>query len=168
MRIVTIIVKVAAARLTKIPVSDQVGFLSSWFAARSRPRNLIVPKNRRGRECLIWAMHPIKMCPHSLEFWAPEWALRRARGASLSISPCLFASVWVYLFADVNQTSAVASKFPRPNSPVARCVADRTHLTILSSRTKPKRKRAGTNLYLGVFAAGAIGQVRLRGGMSDV
>ena len=168
MRIVTIIVKVAAARLTKIPVSDQVGFLSSWFAARSRPRNLIVPKNRRGRECLIWAMHPIKMCPHSLEFWAPEWALRRARGASLSRSPCLFRQRLCTYSPMSTKHRRLPRSFPRSNSPVARCVADRTHLTILSSRTKPKSKRAGTNLYLGVFAAGAIGQVRLRGGMSDV
>ena len=60
MRVVTIIVKIAAARLTEIPVSDQVRFLSSRFAARSRPRNPIVPKNRRGRECLICWAHPIE------------------------------------------------------------------------------------------------------------
>jgi hypothetical protein len=65
MRFVTIIVKVAAARLTKIPISDQVGFLSSRFAARSRPRNLIVPKNRRGRECLICAANPIEADPRA-------------------------------------------------------------------------------------------------------
>jgi hypothetical protein len=65
MRFVTIIVKVAAARLTKIPVSDQVGFLSSRFAARSRPRNPIVPKNRRGRECLICAANPIEAEPRA-------------------------------------------------------------------------------------------------------
>jgi len=50
MRIIAIIVEVAASRLTKIPVSDQVGFLSSRFTAQSRPQKLIVPKNRLGRE----------------------------------------------------------------------------------------------------------------------
>ncbi len=50
MRIVAVIVEVAASAPTKIPISDQIGFLSSWFTAQSRPREPIVPKNRAGRE----------------------------------------------------------------------------------------------------------------------
>ena len=50
MRIVAIIVEVAASAPTKIPVSDQIGFLSNRFTAQSRPRRPIVPKNRAGRE----------------------------------------------------------------------------------------------------------------------
>ena len=50
MRIVAVIVEVAASALTKIPISDQIGFLLSRFTAQSRPREPIVPKNRAGRE----------------------------------------------------------------------------------------------------------------------
>jgi hypothetical protein len=50
MWIVTVILEVAASGLTKIPISDQVGFLSSRFTAQSRPQELIVSKNRAGRE----------------------------------------------------------------------------------------------------------------------
>jgi hypothetical protein len=50
MRVVAVILEVAASGLTKIPISDQVGFLSSRFTAQSRPRKPIVPKNRAGRE----------------------------------------------------------------------------------------------------------------------
>src|SRR5262249_50399957 len=50
MRIVAVIVEVAASALTKIPISDQIGFLLSRFTAQSRPREPIVPKNRVGRE----------------------------------------------------------------------------------------------------------------------
>jgi hypothetical protein len=50
MRIVAVILEVAASGLTKIPISDQVGFLSSRFTAQSRPREPIVSKNRVGRE----------------------------------------------------------------------------------------------------------------------
>jgi hypothetical protein len=50
MRIVPVIVEVAASGLTKIPVSDQVGFLSNRFTAQWRPRKLIVSKNRAGGE----------------------------------------------------------------------------------------------------------------------
>ena len=34
-RVIAVIVEIAAARLAKIPVSDQVRFLSSWFAVQS-------------------------------------------------------------------------------------------------------------------------------------
>ena len=34
MRVITVVVEIAAAALTEIPVSDQVGFLSSRFTAR--------------------------------------------------------------------------------------------------------------------------------------
>jgi hypothetical protein len=50
MRIVAIIVEVAASRLTKIPISDQVCFLSNRLTAQSGPREPIVSKNRAGRE----------------------------------------------------------------------------------------------------------------------
>jgi hypothetical protein len=39
MRVIPVVVKIAAPGLTKIPVSDQVGFLSSRFTARSDRRN---------------------------------------------------------------------------------------------------------------------------------
>jgi hypothetical protein len=50
MRVIAVVVKIAAPGLTKIPVSNQVSFLSSRFTARSGPQELIVPKNRRRRE----------------------------------------------------------------------------------------------------------------------
>jgi len=50
MRVVAVIVEVTPSGLTKIPISDQVGFLSSRFTAQSRPRDPIVPKNRAARE----------------------------------------------------------------------------------------------------------------------
>jgi hypothetical protein len=50
MRVVAVILEIAASGLTKIPISDQVGFLSSRFTAQSRPQELIVPKNRARRE----------------------------------------------------------------------------------------------------------------------
>jgi hypothetical protein len=50
MRIVAVIVEVAASRLTKIPISDQVCFLSNRLTAQSGPREPIVSKNRAGRE----------------------------------------------------------------------------------------------------------------------
>jgi hypothetical protein len=50
MRIVAVIVEVAASGLTKIPISDQVGFLSNRLTAQSGPREPIVSKNRAGRE----------------------------------------------------------------------------------------------------------------------
>jgi len=48
--VITLVVEITAAGLTKIPVSDQVGFLSSRLTVRSGPQNPIVPKNRAGRE----------------------------------------------------------------------------------------------------------------------
>src|SRR6266850_5648698 len=50
MRVVAVIVELAASGLTKIPVSDQVCFLSNRFTAQWRPQKPIVPKNRVGRE----------------------------------------------------------------------------------------------------------------------
>jgi hypothetical protein len=55
MRIVAVIVEVAASRLTKIPISDQVCFLSNRLTAQSGPREPIVSKNRAGRERInLW------------------------------------------------------------------------------------------------------------------
>jgi len=53
MRIVAVIVEVASAGLTKIPVSDQVGFLSSRFTAQSRPRGRLFQKIASGASGLI-------------------------------------------------------------------------------------------------------------------
>ena len=47
MRVIPVVVEIAAPGLTKIPVSDQVSFLSSRFTAQSGPQKPIVPKNRR-------------------------------------------------------------------------------------------------------------------------
>ena len=55
MRIVAVIVEVAASGLTKIPISDQVCFLSNRLTAQSGPRKPIVSKNRAGRERInLW------------------------------------------------------------------------------------------------------------------
>src|SRR5262249_4421310 len=50
MWVIAVVVEIAASGLTKIPVSDQVGFLSSRFTAQTGPRNPIVPKKRPARE----------------------------------------------------------------------------------------------------------------------
>ncbi len=50
MRVIAVVVEIAAPGLTKIPVSDQVSFLSSRFTVQSGPQSVIVPKNRPGRE----------------------------------------------------------------------------------------------------------------------
>jgi hypothetical protein len=53
MRVISVVVKIAAPGLTKIPVSDQVGFLSSRFTARSDRRNRLFQKIDAGASGLI-------------------------------------------------------------------------------------------------------------------
>ena len=45
MRVIPVVVEIAASGLTEISISDQVSFLSSRFTAQTRPRESIVPKN---------------------------------------------------------------------------------------------------------------------------
>jgi hypothetical protein len=49
-RVVAVFVEIAAAGLTKIPISVQVGFLSRRIAAAGRPLAPILSKNRKARE----------------------------------------------------------------------------------------------------------------------
>jgi hypothetical protein len=56
MRVIPVVVKIAAPGLTKIPVSDQVGFLSSRFTARSDRRNRLFQKIDAGASGLIVTM----------------------------------------------------------------------------------------------------------------
>src|SRR5260370_16482930 len=56
MRVLPVVVKIAAAGLTKIPVSDQAGFLSSRFTARSDRRNRLFQKIDAGASGLIVTM----------------------------------------------------------------------------------------------------------------
>ena len=53
MRVIPVVVEIAAPGLTKIPVSDQVSFLSSWFTARSDRRNRLFQKIDAGASGLI-------------------------------------------------------------------------------------------------------------------
>jgi hypothetical protein len=56
MRVIPVVVKIAAPGLTKIPVSDQVGFLSSRFTARSDRRSRLFQKIDAGASGLIVTM----------------------------------------------------------------------------------------------------------------
>jgi hypothetical protein len=56
MRVIPVVVKIAAPGLTKIPVSDQVGFLSSRFTARSDRRRRLFQKIDAGASGLIVTM----------------------------------------------------------------------------------------------------------------
>src|SRR5205085_11665401 len=53
MRVIPVVVKIAATGLTKIPVSDQVSFLSSRFTARPDRRSRLLQKNDAGASGLI-------------------------------------------------------------------------------------------------------------------
>jgi hypothetical protein len=53
MRVIPVVVKIAAPGLTKIPVSDQVSFLSSRFTARSDRTNRLFQKIDAGASGLI-------------------------------------------------------------------------------------------------------------------
>jgi hypothetical protein len=55
-RVIPVVVKIAAPGLTKIPVSDQVGFLSSRFTARSDRRSRLFQKIDAGASGLIVTM----------------------------------------------------------------------------------------------------------------
>jgi hypothetical protein len=56
MRVIPVVVKIAAPGLTKIPVSDQVSFLSSRFTASSDRRNRLFQKIDAGASGLIVTM----------------------------------------------------------------------------------------------------------------
>ena len=56
MRVIPVVVKIAAPGLTKIPISDQVSFLSSRFTARSDRRNRLFQKIDAGASGLIVTM----------------------------------------------------------------------------------------------------------------
>jgi hypothetical protein len=53
MRVIPVVVKIAATGLTKIPVSDQVSFLSSRFTASSDRRERLFQKIDAGASGLI-------------------------------------------------------------------------------------------------------------------
>src|SRR5207248_10642534 len=56
MRVIPVVVKIAAPGLTKIPVSDQVSFLSSRFTARPDRRSRLFQKIDAGASGLIVTM----------------------------------------------------------------------------------------------------------------
>jgi hypothetical protein len=56
MRVIPVVVEIAAPGLTKIPISDQVSFLSSRFTARSDRRNRLFQKIDAGASGLIVTM----------------------------------------------------------------------------------------------------------------
>jgi hypothetical protein len=56
MRVIPVVVEIAAPGLTKIPVSDQVSFLSSRFTASSDRRIRLFQKIEAGASGLIVTM----------------------------------------------------------------------------------------------------------------
>jgi hypothetical protein len=56
MRVIPVVVKIAASGLTKIPVSNQVSFLSSRFTASSDRRIRLFQKIEAGASGLIVTM----------------------------------------------------------------------------------------------------------------
>jgi hypothetical protein len=56
MRVIAVVVEIAAPGLTKIPVSDQVSFLSSRFTARPDRRSRLFQKIAAGASGLIMTM----------------------------------------------------------------------------------------------------------------
>jgi hypothetical protein len=72
MRVIPVVVKIAAPGLTKIPVSDQVGFLSSRFTARSDRRSRLFQKIDAGASGLIVTITADKKISPGLPILRPK------------------------------------------------------------------------------------------------